>query len=324
MLEQVGAIPGVDSAGVIENLLLGSIAPRVLTVERISGTVSEAVPFRLDEVAGGFFKALGTPLLRGRLFTAADGPDAARVAIVNQAMVRLLWQGADPIGKRFKQGPAASTQPWFTVVGVVGDMRRQGLEQEPIPQMFAPLAQDPPRLATLLVRSSMSDPLRLAGAVQAAVHAVNKQTPVYGVAALESRLGDQLAERRYQTTLLIGFALVALLMAAIGIYGLIQYSVTTRTHEIGIRLAVGADAGDVFRMILREALKLSLTGLALGLIGTFWLNRGFSGLLYGVTPTDPLTLTAVSLLLTAAAVAACFFPARRAMKIEPVTALRQD
>jgi putative ABC transport system permease protein len=323
-MEQVEALPGVESAGLIENLFLGSIAPQALTVERPSGTVSEAAPFRLDEISGGFFKALGAPLIRGRLFTAADGPGAPRVAIVNQAMVRRLWQGNDPIGRRFKQGAADSVQPWFTVVGVVGDMRRQGLEQEPIPQMFAPLAQDPPRLATLLVRSSGNDPLRLAAAVQAAVHRVDKQTPVYGVAALDSRLGDQLAERRYQTTLLIGFSLVALLMAAIGICGLIQYSVATRTHEIGIRLAVGAEAGDVFRMILGEGLKLSLTGLGLGLAGAFWLNRAFSGLLFGVTPNDPLTLAAVSLLLTAAAAAACFFPARRAMKIEPVVALRQD
>ena len=197
-------------------------------------------------------------------------------------------------------------------------MRRQGLENEPIPQMFEPLAQNPSRHATLLVRTSMDDPLKMAGAVQAAVRRVEKHAPVYGVTTLENQLGAFLAQRRFQTSLLIGFSVVALLMAAIGIYGLIQYSIATRTHEIGIRMAVGAQAGEIFRMILGEGLKLSLTGLVLGLVGALWLGQAGSSLLFGVTPTDPLTFITVSLLLIAVAVAACCFPARRAMKVEPL------
>jgi len=209
-------------------------------------------------------------------------------------------------------------------VGVVGDMRRQGLELEPIPQMFEPLAQNPSGLATLLVRTSVDDPLKMAGAVQAAVRRVEKYVPLYGVTTLDNRLGAFLAERRFQTSLLIGFALVALLMAAIGIYGLIQYSVATRTHEIGIRMAVGAQAGEVFRMIIGEGLKLSLSGLVVGVAGALWLGRAVSSLLFGVTATDPLTFITVSFLLTAVATAACYFPARRAMKVEPIVALRQE
>jgi putative ABC transport system permease protein len=239
-------------------------------------------------------------------------------------MARRLWPGRDPVGKRFKLGSGDSDRLWFTVVGVVGDMRRQGLESEPIPQMFEPLAQNPSRLATLLVRTSMDDPLKMVGAVQAAVRRVEKHAPMYGVTTLENRLGAFLAQRRFQTSLLIGFSVIALLMAAIGIYGLIQYSVATRTHEIGIRLALGAQTGDVFRMIIREGLTLSLTGLALGLMGALWLGRVGSSLLFGVTASDPLTFIAVSLLLTAVATAACYFPARRAMKIEPIAALRQE
>ena len=170
----------------------------------------------------------------------------------------------------------------------------------------------------------MSDPLKMVGAVQAAVRRVEKHAPVYGVTTLENRLGAFLSERRFQTSLLIGFSVVALLMAAIGIYGLIQYSIATRTHEIGIRMAVGAQAGEIFRMIIREGLKLSLTGLVLGLVGALWLGQAGSSLLFGVTATDPLTFTAVSLLLIAVATAACYFPARRAMKVEPIVALRQE
>jgi putative ABC transport system permease protein len=322
VLEEVASLPGVENAGIIENFLLSGSAEQTLTTEAGAGTVSEHLRLRSDAISGGFFKTLGTPLLRGRVFSDQDRPDSPRVAIINDAMARRLWPGSDPIGKRFKFGEPGST--WITVAGVVGDMRRQGLENTPIPQMFIPMAQDPSRLGTLLVRTSTDDPLRIVGSVQAAVHRVQKYAPFYGIATLENQLGALLTERRFQTVLLIGFSVIALLMAAIGIYGLIQYSVATRTQEIGIRMAVGAQSGAIFRMILREGLKLSLTGLALGLVGAFWLGRAGSSLLYGVTATDPLTFLTVSLLLTAVAVVACFFPARRAMKVEPLVALRQD
>jgi putative ABC transport system permease protein len=239
-------------------------------------------------------------------------------------MARRLWPGRDPVGRRFKLGAADSDQAWFTVVGVAADMRRQGFESDPIPQMFQPLAQNPPRGAILLVRTSTDDPLKLAAPVQAAVRSVEKYAPVYGVATLEAQLGNFVTQRRFQTSLLAGFSIVALLIAAIGIYGLIQYSVATRTHEIGIRMAVGARTSGVFRMIIGEGLTLSLTGVVLGLGGASWLAHELSSLLFGVTPADPLTFVTVSLLLTAVAVLASYFPARRAMKIEQVTALRQS
>jgi putative ABC transport system permease protein len=210
------------------------------------------------------------------------------------------------------------------VVGVVGDMRRQGLEREPFPQVFESLAQNSPRSVDLFIRTSTEDPVAMAGALKAAVRRVEKHAPIYGVAPLERQLGTYLAQRRFQTSLLTGFSVVALLMAAIGIYGLIQYSIATRTHEIGIRMAVGAQAGQIFRMIIGEGLKLSLAGLGLGLMGAFWVGEAGRSLLFGVTATDPLTFITVSLLLTAVAMAACYFPARRAMKVEPTVALRQE
>jgi putative ABC transport system permease protein len=322
VLQEIQAVPGVKSAGIIGDLFIGNNREQVLTVEGDEGTVSERLRFRRDEVSADFFKTLGTPLLRGRFFSIGDGPDAPRVAIINDAMARRSWPGRDPVGRRFKLGPRDSDRPWHTVVGVVGDMRRQGLERESVPQMFESLAQNPPRSVDLFIRTSSDDPSAMAGAFRAAVRRVEKHAPIYGVAPLEEQLGTYLTQRRFQTSLLTGFSVVALLMAAVGIYGLIQYSIATRTQEIGLRMAIGAQAGDIFRMILGEGLTLSLTGLALGLIGAWGLGRAGSSLLFGVTATDPVTFMTVSLLLTAVATTACYFPARRAMKVEPIVALR--
>ena len=322
VLEQIQAVPGVESAGSIGDMFISNPSERLLTVEGGDGTVSDRLRFTRDEVSPDFFKTLGTPLLRGRFFSIGDGPEAPPVAIINDALARRVWPGRDPVGGRFKLGPRDSDRPWYTVVGVVGDMRRQAPEREPILQIFEPLAQNAPRGVDIFIRTSSDDPLAMAGALRAAVHRVEKDAPVFGVTPLEAQLGLFLAQRQFQTSLLTGFSLVALLMAAVGIYGLIQYSIATRTQEIGLRIAIGAQAGDIFRMIIGEGLRLSLAGLAFGLVGSWWLGRAGSSLLYGVTTTDPLTLLTVSLLLTAVAVGACYFPARRAMTVDPIAALR--
>lgn len=322
ILQQVQSLPGVEGAAVASEVFIRGGTAATFTAEGGDRRVAESLNVRSDELSDDFFHTIGTPLLRGRFFSHADAADAERVAIVNETLARRLWPGHDPIGRRFKPGAPDSDQPWLTVIGVVGDMRRQGSENDPIPQMFQPLAQNPPRRAILLMRTSIDDPLRMAAAVRAAVRSVEKYAPVYGMTTLENQLGDLVARRRFQTSILAGFSIVALLMAAIGIYGLIQYSVATRTREIGIRMAVGAQSGDVFRMVLGEAMKLMLIGLALGLAGALWLAQELSSLLFGITPADPLTFVAVPLLLSIVALAASYFPARRAMKVEPVTALR--
>ena len=322
VLEQIRAIPRVENAGIIGDLFIGNSREQIVTVERDEGTVSERLRFAGGEVSPDFFKAIGTPLLRGRFLSIWDGPGGTPVAIINDAMARRSWPGQDPVGRRFKLGPQDSDRPWFTVVGVVADMRRQGLEREPFPQMFVSLAQNPPRSVDLFIRTSVDDPLTMVADVRAAVRRVEKNAPVYGVAPLEQQLGTYLAQRRFQTSLLTGFSIVALLMAAVGIYGLIQYCIATRTQEIGLRMAVGAQSSDIFRMIIGEGLTICLTGLALGLAGAWWLGRAGSALLFGVTASDPLTFTAVSLLLTVVALAACYFPARRAMTVDPLAALR--
>ena len=323
VLEQIQAVPGVESAGITGDLFISNPRERIVTIERNDGTVSERLRVSLDEVSPDFFRALGTPLLRGRFFSIEDRPEGLRAGIINDAMARTSWPGHDPVGRRFKFGPRDSDGPWFTVVGVVGDMRRQGPEREAPPQIFVSLAQNPaPRNVDLFIRTSSNDPLAMAEVLRSAVRRVEKNAPIYGVTPLEQQFGTYLTQRRFQTSLLTGFSVVALLMAAVGIYGLIQYSIATRTQEIGLRLAIGAQAGDIFRMFIRDGLTLSLTGVALGLVGAWWLGRASSSLLFGVTASDPLTFTTVSLLLTAVAIAACYLPARRAMRVDPIQALR--
>jgi putative ABC transport system permease protein len=306
----------------IGDLWIDNDREQALTVERNDGTVSERVRFRRDEASPDFFEAMGTPLLQGRFFSLADRPETPRVAIVNEALARRSWPNQDPVGRRFKLGAPESDAPWVTVVGVVADMRRQGLEREAVPQMFESLAQNPPRSVELSIRTSSDDPMAMAGALRAAVRSVERNAPIYAVAPLEQQLGNSLAQRRFETSLLSGFSTMALLLAAVGIYGLIQYSIATRTHEIGLRMAVGARGSDILRLVLGEGLRLCLAGLALGLVGAWWLGRLGSSLLFGVSAGDPWTFATASLLLTGVATAACYWPARRAAALDPVVALR--
>ena len=324
VLERIESLPGVERAGFISEAFIGSSPERTLTTERNGGAVSERLQFRSDEVGGGLFGALGTRLLDGRFFASRDGPESTRVAIVNGALARRLWPGGAAVGRRFKRGPADSSGPWLTVVGVVEDMRRRGLETEPLPQIFEPVAQNPSGAGFLIVRATREDPLALAASVQGAVWELDRRAPVYGVSTLESRLRAFYAPRGFQTSIVVGFAAAALLMAAIGIYGLVQYAVSMRTKEIAVRMAVGADTGNIFRMVVGEGLALSGAGVALGLLGSVWVGHAVRNLLFGIGALDPTTFAAGSALLLSVALAACWFPARRAMRVEPIVALRQD
>ena len=210
VLQEVESVPGVESAGMIGDLLISGDAEPIVTTDGGAGIVTQRLRLRVDEVSDRLFTTLRTPLLRGRLFSAQDGPDAPRVAIVNDTMARRVWRDRDPVGVRFKFGPADSANPWITVVGVVADMRRQGLEIEPVPQVFAPLAQRPSGNEVLLVRTSTDRPLELVRPVQAAIRRIQKQAPIYFVTTLEDLLDADLAPRRLQTSLLIVFSIVAL------------------------------------------------------------------------------------------------------------------
>ncbi len=323
-LERIEALPGVERAGFISDAFIGGSPERTLTTELEGDAVSARLQYRSDEVSEGLFQAFGTRLRGGRFFSPRDGPASPRVAIVNDALARRLWPGDDAVGRRLKRGPADAAGPWLTVVGVVEDMRRQGLETEPVPQIFEPVAQNPSGAGFLLVRTAGENPEDVAAAVQAAVRQLDTRAPLYGVSTLETRLRAFYAPRSLQTSIVVGFAAVALLMAAIGIYGLMRYAVSTRTKEIAIRMAVGADKADIFRMVVGEGLVLSGAGVALGLLGGAWVGRAARNLLFEVGPLDPVTFIGGSALLLSVALAACCVPAGRAMRVEPIVALRQD
>jgi putative ABC transport system permease protein len=323
--ERIAALPGVEAAGLTSEIFIGGNPDGLITIEggAPDGSATARIPFRGDVISQGLLETLRVPLRKGRFFNAHDSQAAVPVTIINETMARRFWPGEDALGKRFKIGPAQSTNPWLTVVGVVGDMRRQSLERQPIAQIFQPYLQSPERRLILLIRAT-GEPIRLAPVVRSEIRALDKTVLVNGIATLESQLDQRVAERRFQTWLLALFSALALLLAAVGVYGLMSYTVTQSAREFGIRMALGARPRDVVRLVVGRGLALSATGVVIGLAAAFALTRVLAGLLFGVTATDPTTFLVAPLVLLLVALLACFAPAWRATKVDPMVALRHD
>ncbi len=277
----------------------------------------------MDSVSPGYFNALRVPLIAGRFIDERDQAGSLPVALINETMARRYWPNEEPIGKRFHFGWGTTNVQWLTVVGVVGDMRRQGLDKVARVETFSPLAQRPRSDLKLVVRTS-DDPSKVAGVIQSELRALEKELVIQKVMALDQQIGESLAQRRFQTWLLGLFSATALLLAAIGIYGVMYHSVTQRTHEFGVRVALGASARDVLRMVLGQAVLLVGTGAVIGTVAALALTRFVSSLLYGVSSSDPSTYLAVFLVLIGSALAASYLPARRATKVDPMVALRYE
>jgi putative ABC transport system permease protein len=323
--ERVALLPGVEAAGLTEEILISGNPDGLLTIERDSLDSSEQarIPFRRDVISEGLFQTLRVPLLKGRFFNAQDNQVSVPVTIINETLARRFWPGEEALGKRLKRGLAQSPNPWLTVVGIVGDMRRQSLERQPIAQIFLPHLQSPERRMNLLIRTTV-EPTQIAPVVRNEIRAIDKTVLIYQVSTLESRFADTMAQRRFQTWLLALFSALALLLAAVGIYGLIHQSVALRTREIGIRLALGAGPRDVLRLVIGQGMSLALCGVGIGLLAAFALTRVLASLLFGVTATDPTTFIAAPLLLLLVALLACYLPARRATNVDPLVALRHE
>jgi putative ABC transport system permease protein len=320
LLERVGALPGVEAAAVVTSLpTKGDLGDMTyITEQKGPIKVVVAVP---RAISRGYFHTLGAPLVAGREFNAQDTPQVPGVAIINEATARWAWPGEDPIGKRMKMG--VETMPWLTVVGVVKDMRlRLGLK--PMAQVYLPYSQSPAFGPRDLVLRTKSDPESLAPMVRREVWAIDKDQPVSNIRSMEGLLADSIERPRFNMLLLAIFSLIALVLAAIGIYGVMSYTVTQSTREIGIRMALGAQAGDVLKLVVGRGLLLTMIGVALGLAGAVALTRLMGTLLYGVTTTDPLTYIGVSVLLVIVANVACYLPARRAIRVDPMIALRYE
>jgi putative ABC transport system permease protein len=329
VLERARALPGTQAAGAVDSLFdLAQISN--LGLRSIEGRATEAkehwTPLRWAAVRGDYFQAMGVRLLRGRYFSALDGPDSSLVAIIDESMARRYWPNEDAIGKRFKgQDPRGKSDDWLTVVGIVGDMRRSGLERRPIPHVYEPYTQaiDGFRTSDLVVRA-VGAPLALAQPLRSVVRMIDQNAILSPVTTMDEQLSEQLSPRRFQTTLLTIFSFIALLLAGVGIYSVLHYSVSQRTHEIGIRMAFGAHRSDVVTLVVKDGAKLAAIGLLVGAIAATAVTRFMKSLFFEVTPTDPATFVGVGILLMMIALLACFVPARRAARVEPTVALRYE
>ena len=343
ILQRVRNLPGVESAAVVTDIPLTHNEDSLgFSIEGVSDLPNQRRQARFNIVSPGYFRTLGIPLLNGRDFTELDGGGAPRVVLINQAMARRFWPGGNPIGQRIStvtEEPgdaqaehesahgtdASSGANWFAIIGVAGDVRQMGLSSEAKPEVYVSYLQDPYLwpFVSMVVRTA-SDPLKLFGGVQQAVWSVDKDQPVSNPMSMDQIRSDSIAQPRVTALLLSLFAALALLLASVGLYGVVARSVAERTHEIGVRVALGARPAAVFRQVVGRGMILALAGTAIGLGGALGATRVLTSLLYDVRPADGLTFTAVSLLLMAVTLLASYVPARHVTRIDPMAALRYE
>jgi predicted permease len=334
LLHRVSAIPGVAAAGFNNTApFTDSYSASAIFPEGYVARPGEPVIAPAQNIVSpGYFNALRVQVKRGRPIEERDTATSQPVVVIDERLAQEFWPGQDAIGKRVfdpqsveevSKGPGPDTQ-WITVVGIVANVRQRGLvaEDEGIGAYYFPHTQKPSRSLTLVARTA-SDPVSVASAIRRELAAIDAELPFYSVLPMEERLRESVADRRTAMQLAVGFSLIALMLATVGIYGVLAYQVAQRTREIGIRMALGSDAGAVFGMILREGALLIGLGFALGLAGAFAMRQVLARELYGVNPMDPSVLTAVAALLGAVALVACALPARRAARIDPVIALME-
>ncbi|MGH9936763.1 MAG: ABC transporter permease, partial [Blastocatellia bacterium] len=323
--ERLSALPGAESASATSSILMPNITNSGgFSIEnKPQDPREQSLELPFEAVQPNYFQTMGVQLMNGRAFTEQDARGRPEVAIVNETFVKRYFPNEDPIGKRFTFGDANDNPQWITIVGVVRDTKRQGLDRPIRIESWMPHAQMPARSMEVVLRTT-GDPLALSQAVREAVWSLDRDLPIPKIETMEQILSESVAQRRLNMLLLGLFALVALILAAVGIYGVMSYAVTQRTHEIGVRVALGARDRDVLRLVVAQGMMLALAGVAIGLIATFALTRLMASLLFGVSATDPLTFILISLLLASVALIACWVPARRATKVDPMVALRYE
>ena len=330
IVERARAIPGARGAAVSADLPMMGASYITFSVEG-RPEPSQSDPGRAPEdvqpfsVSPEYFGVLGIPLKRGRLLAASDGPEAPGVAVINEEMARRFFtDGRDPIGRRITFGdPADTSSTWFTVVGVVGNVAQEGVTAKPYPQIYRPIAQRSASQVFVSVRTA-GEPTALAAPARAALRAVDPNLLMNDAQPLEARVAESIARPRVSVLLIGAFAAIALLLAAVGIYGVMAYSVTQRTREIGVRMALGATTDDVTRLVVRQGMRPALVGIGVGLVAALAGARLIASLLYDVSAADPLTFVVVPLFLAAVAALATYLPARRATRVTPTVALQSE
>lgn len=326
VLEEVRTVPGVKAAA------LTASAPMTPGMAVLGFGVGgrPALPLHQSptshflEVSPGYFSTLGIPVLSGREFTNQDAIDDPRVLVINEALARREFPDQDPIGQRLSFGPGPDGEPqWLDIVGVVGNVRQYRADEAPVPMTYAVHTSNPQRGYSLVIRAD-GDAMPLASSVRARLQAIDPTLPITRARTLDDVIGASLTQRRFNMTLLVVFATIALILAIAGIYGTVAYAVAQRTQEIGIRVALGATAGEVLRLVLFDALKPVGAGLVLGMVAAFGLARALDRLVYGISTTDTLTFVTLPLVLGLVAMIASWLPALRATRVDPMTALRAD
>jgi putative ABC transport system permease protein len=322
VVEHAQVLPGVRSAAEVMGLPMSGNGEnaKIVLLDRPEPPPGEAPRAQVNVCDTHFFGTMEIPLLRGREFSSADTADSPAVVIVNQIMARTYWRDLDPIGKMVRLPEKGVTA---RVIGVVADVKQYNLDDLDASQIYLPQAQAPEIFATLVVRVA-GNPTSLSGTLRNAVWSVDRDQPVWKIRTEQSLLDESVGPRRFLMLLLQIFSALALALATIGIYGLLSYSTSQRTQEIGVRLALGAQRHHVLRLILGEGLRIAAGGLAIGFLGALGLTRYLSSQLFGVSATDPVTFTAVALLLCGVVLLACYVPARRAMCVDPIVALRHE
>jgi predicted permease len=323
--ERISRLPDVQHTGLINYLpLAGNVFGWSILIQGRETPAGAPLPHAEYRVVGGdLFSALGIPMKAGREFDDQDRADSLPVGIVNETMARRYWPGENPIGRKFRLGGPPSMFPWVTIVGVASDVRFGEVEAAPEPAIYQALAQTPGPPLSVVVRSN-ADPIHLVSSIRARIRELDRSVPLLNVREFDYLISKSLARRRLVLLLLSAFGLIALILAAFGIYGVISHSVAQRTQEIGLRVALGAGELGVLKLVLKQALWISMVGISVGLAGTLALGNALKSLLYEVAPTDPLTIGAVSILLVLVTAAACYFPARRALNVNPLVALRHE
>jgi putative ABC transport system permease protein len=329
VLRRIRGLAGVEAAAVgsQNSLPMGPTHFQLrFTIESQAADSERAPVAEVVGVSPDYFPLLKTPLLRGRFFAEADDTKGQRVALVNETLARKYWSESDAVGQHIRFAgvrPQSPNAQWITIVGVVGDIKADGLDAATAPRIYLPVNQSPSYAMAMYLRTH-ADPGTLGDAVRREVQSIDPTIPVFEVRTMDEVVAKYLEQRRFALELLGVFAGVALLLASIGIYGVMAYTFSQRTNEIGIRIAMGAQRGDILRIAVGEGALIVAFGLAAGLAGSLVLTRFLQTMLFDVKPTDPITFTGISALLAAAALAACFVPARRATRVDPLVALRHE
>ena len=325
LVRRLEATPGIESTGAGTDLPLESAWSKIFSIE---GQVPPpGAGLNVDShtvVLGNYFQTLGIPLIRGRFFNDTDTQKSTRVVIVNKTLAERYFHGQDPVGHRMKWGPLESDSYWMTIVGVVGDVKQFDLEKDVRPQTYESYLQYESFSDLRIVLRGQSSAQNLIAALQTTVHALDSQLPITRVQTMEQMMSQSIAPRRFYLILVLVFALSAIVLAAVGLYGVVAYAVEQRTREIGIRMSLGAARFDVLKLLLGWALWMVALGVIAGIIGSVAITRLLGGFVFGIKPTDPITFLAVPLLLGAIALLASYIPARRAMKVDPMIALRYE